>query len=35
MLENLNELFEVVGWVDFMKMNKPIYEHLCWEFLSS
>jgi len=34
-LKNLNELFEAMGWVKLMKLDKPIYEHLSWEILSS
>jgi len=33
--DNLHELLEVVGWVEFMTLDKPVYKHLCWEFLSS
>ena len=33
--DNLHELLEVVGWVEFMTLDKPVYERLCWEFLSS
>jgi len=34
-LGSLNELLEVVGLIDYMNMTKPVFERLCWEFLSS
>ena len=33
--DNLHELLEVTGWVEFMTLDKPMHECLCWEFLSS
>jgi len=33
--DSLHELLEVTGWVELMKPDKPVYERLCWEFLSS
>ena len=35
MLDSSNELVEATGWVDFMKMDKDVYEHLCGEGMSS
>jgi len=33
--DNLHELLEVVEWVEFINLDEPMYECLCWEFLSS
>ena len=35
LLDSLHGLLEVAGWVEFMKLDKPVYERLCWVFLSS
>ena len=35
MLESFNELLKVTGWVEYMKMYKPVYERLYYEFMSS
>ena len=35
LLNDISELVEVVGWLDYMNWDKLIYERLCWEFLSS
>ena len=32
--DRLLELLEVAGWVEFIQLNKLVYERLCWEFLS-
>ena len=33
--DSLSELVEVMRWVKFMKLVLPVYDRLCWEFLSS
>ena len=33
--DSLHELLEVAGWVMFIMLDKPVYECLYWEFLSS
>jgi len=35
LLESLNELLKVAGWVDYLNMTKSVYKRLRWEFLSS
>ena len=35
LLDSLNELLEVTGLGEYMRMDKLVYERLCWEFLSS
>jgi len=35
LLKSLNESLEVTSWIEYMKMNKPVYKQLCWEFMSS
>ena len=31
----MHELLGVAGCMEFMQLDKPVYECLCWEFLSS
>jgi len=33
--DSLRKMIEAVGWTDFLRFTFPIYERLCWEFLSS
>ena len=33
--DSLRELNEGAGWTEFLSFTFPVYEQLCWEFLSS
>jgi len=32
--DSLTELIEAAGYTEFLSLTLPVYEHLCWEFLS-
>jgi len=33
--DSFNELIGVVRWTELLSLTLPVYERLCWQFLSS